>query len=99
MWLANRFQDLYSQLDHRYSTWIGPLLRHQDWPGTVAIAVVLSCTWNTVGQSLLPDVHQVAKDISLPIGTPLGRTAERTKNLESELAKDPDIPALCNLGL
>ncbi|MGC6508576.1 MAG: efflux RND transporter permease subunit [Myxococcota bacterium] len=95
MWVANRFQDLYAQVDNRYSTWIGPMLKRSGLVlGISLLMVVLSGALGTqLGQSLLPDVHQgrFSADISLPIGTPLGRTAERTRNLEAALARDPDI--------
>lgn len=95
MWAANQFQWLYLKLDSQYRWIISPILNRPAFViGLAGLTVVLSIMFGSqLGQSLLPDVHQgrFSADINLPIGTPLGRSANITQSLEEELSKHPEI--------
>lgn len=92
---ADRFQTHYARLDGRYATAIqAALSRPGKVLGGAALIVAISIPlFGTLGQSLIPEMHQgrFTAELSLPVGTPLTRTVDQVVDIEDGLAKDPDI--------
>jgi hydrophobic/amphiphilic exporter-1 (mainly G- bacteria), HAE1 family len=92
---AARFQDRYTLVDAAYGRTINSVMRR---PGRIlggaALAVVISIpTFNSLGQALIPQMHQgrFTAALALPVGTPLLHTIDTVAAIEAQLQEHPDI--------
>jgi len=92
----NAFDHGYRALQDAYPRLIMASLRHRfTILGGALIAFVL-CWWlilPRIGRELIPQVHQgeFNLDVTLPIGTPLERTAELAGRIEDVVVRQPEV--------
>ena len=93
--IANRFYVSYSFFERSYGYGLPPLLSR---PGRVVVSAVVIFVLSlslarSLGQSLIPELHQgrFFIDAELSIGTPLGKTSSESKKIESLLSEAPDV--------
>ncbi len=92
---ADRFQSGYNRFAARFAAWIPGVLSR---PGLVLGAAVASVVVSiplgaTLGQALIPELHQgrFTAEIGLPVGTPLSRTSDFTLDIERRIVDLPEI--------
>ena len=92
---ADAFQAVYGRVQSRYRGVLGPLLAR---PGAVlgTVVVLALASWvglSSLGSELIPSVHQgrFTVELALPVGTPLGRTAEVVSQAEERVAAHPQV--------
>jgi len=95
VWGADAFQGVYGRFAKRFEAWIPKVLQR---PGVVIGAAVASVVVSVplgsqLGQALIPELHQgrFTAELALPVGTPLSRTSDFSKDIELALVGHPEI--------
>ena len=95
LWVADRFQDVYGAFARLYERRLHGVLEARGLVlGLALLSVVVSLpVGGSLGQALIPDVHQgrFSAELSLPVGTPLGRTADIAAAAEAAVRGHPDV--------
>lgn len=95
MYLADQFQVAYQAFANRFSGWVPKMLQR---PGIVMAAALLSLVISVplggqIGQALIPEMHQgrFTAELALPVGTPLSRTSDFSRDIEVQLVGNKEI--------
>ena len=95
VWGADAFQSVYARFARRFEDWIPKVLQR---PGVVIGAAIASVVVSVplgsqLGQALIPELHQgrFTAELALPVGTPLSRTSDFSKDIEQALVGHPEI--------
>jgi HAE1 family hydrophobic/amphiphilic exporter-1 len=95
MWMSGRFQGMYERVTGHYHTVLATALRG-GW-GIVGAAILLLVATvglgGSLGTELIPEIHQgrFTAELSLPVGTPLERTANVVSEAERLVKQTPDV--------
>ncbi|MDO8543213.1 MAG: efflux RND transporter permease subunit [Opitutaceae bacterium] len=92
----NWFENGYQRLQRAYPPVIAAALRHRFAVLGGALAAFLLCWFLVlprIGKDLIPQVHQgeFNLDVTLPIGTPLERTAEVAAEIDEVVLDQPEV--------
>ena len=92
----NRFEAGYQKIQGVYPRLITATLRHRGAVLGGALAAFVACWLLLVprlGRELIPQVHQgeFNLEITLPIGTPIERTAEVAAHIDGIVRKNPEV--------